>query len=377
MQRLAAAVGALLLFALPAAAQPATREIAFVANAEEGTVSLVDVAARKVLGVLDTNPAHIRVERPGTANYAQDTEVSPDGRTAYVSRGYLGDVAAFDIASRRMLWARSLDTPRSDHMTVSRDGRTIFVSALVENRVYRIDTASGEITGHLVTGVWPHDNKLSKDGKRLYNSSLGVISTLGVKGGPHPEDQSGFPYQLTVADPVTLQVRERIKLDAPFRPWAFTPDEKTIYAQLANQRVVIAYDLAQKKVVRRLELPFTPGTPIEAWEFDAPHHGLALSPDGKTLCLAGRESNYAALVRAPELSLIKTVKVGDAPGWAEIADGGRVCLLANARSNDLSFVSIPAGAEVARLPMGKGPKHVRVAQVPSAVLAAFTAGAKP
>ena len=377
MQRLAAAIAALLLCAGPVAAQPTAREIAFVANAEDGTVSLVDVAARKVVGVLDINPRHIRIDRPGATNYAQDTEVSPDGRTAYVSRGYLGDVAAFDIATRRLLWARPLDTPRSDHMTVSRDGQTIFVSALVENRVYRIDTASGEITGHLVSGVWPHDNKLSKDGLRLYNSSLGVIETLGVHGSVHPEDQTGYPYQLTIADPVTLQVRERIKLDAPFRPWAFTPDEKGIYAQLSNQRVVIAYDLGQKKVVRRLELPFPPGLAIADWEFDAPHHGLALSPDGRTLCLAGRESNYVALVRAPELSLIKTVKVGDAPGWAEIADDGRVCLVANARSNDLSFVSIPAGAEIARLPVGKGPKHLRVAQVPSSVIAAFVAGAKP
>ena len=96
--------------------------------------------------------------------------MSPDGRTLYVSRGYLGDVAAFDIASGRMLWQRSLNTGRADHMTLTPDGRSLFVSAMMDNRVYKITTATGEIAGHMVTGVYPHDDKVSKDGRRLYNT---------------------------------------------------------------------------------------------------------------------------------------------------------------------------------------------------------------
>ena len=71
-----------------AMAAPAAREIAFVSNGEDGTVSLVDVAARRVVGVLDINPEHARGNHTGADNYAQDAKVSPDGRTLYVSRGY-------------------------------------------------------------------------------------------------------------------------------------------------------------------------------------------------------------------------------------------------------------------------------------------------
>ena len=358
-------------------AQPANREVAFVANSEDGTVTLVDVATRKVLGAMNINPSQTPSPRPGTPNFAQDTDVSPDGRVLYVSRGYLGDVAAFDIASRRLLWKRSIDTLRADHMTVSHDGRTIFVSALVDNRVYRIDAISGEITGHVLTGVWPHDVKLSNDGRRLYNSSLGEIPSAGFKSGSHPEDPAVDPFLITIADASTLKIVDRIKLDVPFRPWAFTPDGKRIYAQLSNQRAVVAYDLGQRKVVRRLELPTDSRGDVAAWLFEAPHHGLAMSPDGKTLCLAGRENNYVALVRAPQLSLIKVVKVGDAPGWAEMADAGRVCLVPNQRSNDMSFVSTRTQTEIARVPVGKGPKHVDVARVPSDVITAFIASKSP
>ena len=141
---------------------PDHTEVAFVANAEAGTVALVDVASRSIIGVLDINPARIERKGPGAPNYAQDTDVSPDGRTIYVSRGYLGDVAAFDLSSGKLLWQRSLNTGRADHMTITKDGRSLFVSALMDNRVYKLSAATGEISGHVVTGIYPHDNKVLK-----------------------------------------------------------------------------------------------------------------------------------------------------------------------------------------------------------------------
>jgi DNA-binding beta-propeller fold protein YncE len=354
--------------------RPPSIEIAMVANAQAGTVALVDVASRSVLGDIDVNPARVKSEGPGAPNYAQDTDVSPDGRTLYVSRGYLGDVAAFDIASGRLLWQRPLNTRRADHMTLTQDGKSLFVSALVDNRVYKIAAATGEITGHLATGVYPHDNKVSRDGRRLYNTSIGPIGSFPRQtSAPAPTETQGYPFQLTIADVSTLQTLDRIRFDNGIRPWQFTPDEKGIYAQLSNEHAVVAYNLAARKVVKRLDLPVKPGVTVADWDFDSPHHGLALTPDGRTLCLAGRASDYAALVRAPDLRLIATIPIGDAPGWAEVADKGRVCLIANTRSDDLSIISIPKRAEIVRLPVGDGPKYITVARIPASVIAAFKA----
>ena len=371
----AIACGQSLLTAGPTQVPAASVEIALVANAEAGTVALVDVASRTIVGTIDVNPAREKGEGPGARNYAQDTDVSPDGRTLYVSRGYLGDVAAFDIISARLLWRRPLNTARADHMVLSRDGRSLFVSALMDNRVYRIATATGEITGHLVSGVYPHDNKVSKDGRRLYNTSIGPIPGLTRPAGAPPLTETpGYPYQLTIADIESLKVLDRIQFDNGIRPWHFTSDEKGLYAQLSNEHAVVAYDLTARKVVRRLELPVKPGVTVTDWDFDAPHHGLALTDDGKTLCLAARASDYAALVSTPDLTLIATIPVGDAPGWAETAADGRVCLIANTRSDDLSIISIADRTEISRLAIGNGPKHITVAQIPSSVIAEFKAG---
>ena len=349
-------------------------EVAVVANAESATVALVDVAARSLIGTIDVNPAHTAATGPGKPNFAQDTDVSPDGRTLYVSRGYLGDVAAFDIASGRLLWQRSLNTGRADHMTITPDGRSLFVSAMLDNRVYKIMTATGEIAGHLVTGIYPHDVKVSKDGRRLFSSSLGPLAALPRSASAPPLTETpGFPFQLTIADVDTLAVGDRIRLEAAFRPWQFSPDETRAYAQLSNEHAVVRYDMATRTIDRRLNLPVTPGVTAADWDFEAPHHGLALTADGRTLCLAGRASDYAALVDARDLSLVATIPVGDAPGWAEVTGDGRFCVVTNTRAGDLSIIDIASRSEVARMPMGKGPKHVTMARLSAAVIAAARA----
>jgi DNA-binding beta-propeller fold protein YncE len=356
--------GAIAALVTAGAQAPGPREIAFIANAEGGTISLVDVARRAIVGTIDVNPGKIR-QSQATPNYAQDSDVSPDGRTLYVSRGYLGDVAAFDIASGKLKWRTAIDPARADHMTISKDGKLLFVSAYTRSLALRLDTAGGKITGQVATGPSPHDNQLSQDGRRLFNSSIGNVG-LPIK---ETADTGESPYRLTIADAQTLKITDRHSLEAGLRPWRFAPGEQRLYAQMSDQHGVIVYDLAARKITKRLPLPVGKGVTAADWVYAAPHHGLTISADGRTLCIAGRASDYAALVRVPELTLIATVPVGDSPGWAELADNDRVCILANTRSDNVSVVSVAERKELVRFRTGDGPKHITVAKVPADVLA--------
>src|SRR5205807_799880 len=104
--------GALLAvaFAALAAAPAAARPVIFVGNVADGTVTLLDADGFRVMGRLNVIPDGNTPQDPLQAaaypalvgakgvNYVQGIAVSPDGRTLYVSRGFLGDVAAFSIA---------------------------------------------------------------------------------------------------------------------------------------------------------------------------------------------------------------------------------------------------------------------------------------
>jgi DNA-binding beta-propeller fold protein YncE len=431
--------------ATAAAPEGPTQEIAFIANSVGGTVSLLDVGAQKVVREIDVLPDGKKVglfrdweqamggQAAGEArgiNYAQDTDVSPDGKVLYVARGYIGDVAAFDIATGALMWRVPIGGNRADHMTLTHDGKRLFVSALRANYVEAIDTATGKKVGKIVSGTWPHDNHMSADGKRLYNASIGdmTIALDQRDNVAEATDKAGFAYQIMVLDPVSLQILERHRFDKGIRPIAITSDETMLYAQQSNQHSVMAYDLKTKTEVDRLELPVKEGVTEDDWDFEAPHHGLAMSPDGQLLCVAGRASDYVGLVATSgqpdpaaieaernalireqgeflasaeppgqpprsgetpvatlgrvvtgqpgenasdagkKLSLIATVPAGDAPGWSEITEDGRYCVVTNTRSDDISIVSIVDRVEAARVKGGRAPKHITMARVPVDVL---------
>jgi YVTN family beta-propeller protein len=382
----ALAAAALVLSAAPSQGAPAAarRPVVFVANAEGGTVSIVDARSFRVLKTLDVLPdgrnARVGedaasqallgqrvVEEAGGLNYAQDQDLSPDGRTLYVSRGHRGDVAAFDLATGTMLWKTPISGIRADHMTLSPDGRLLYVSALTADVVEVLDTRSGDVVDGFPTGEWPHDNHVSADGERLYNASIGNI-TVPTEVRQVRAATSASPYVLTVVDRETLDPVARHRLPAGIRPFAVTADDSRMYAQLSELHGVVEYDLVRGREVRRLDLPIEPGVTEDDYSFEAPHHGLAMTEDESALCAAGRASDYVALLATNPLRSTAIVEVGDKPSWAVSGPDDTHCFVANTGDGTLSVVSYAERREVARVPVGLGPKHLEVGDVPVDVL---------
>lgn len=363
------------------------REVVFVANAEGGTVTIVDAHTFRSLSEIDVLPdgedarpteddpvqalvGQRLAEAAGGDNFAQDQDLSPDGLTLYVSRGHRGDVAAFDLSTGGMRWKLSIPGFRADHMTLSPDGAYLYVSALTDDHVQVVDTRTVEIIGTIPTGEWPHDDHLSHDGRRLYNGSIGnIITPWEVREQRVANPLTPSPYQLTVADAFTFEVLRTYDFDRGIRPFLITDDETRMYAQLSELHGLIEYDLVEGRELRRLELPIDEGVTEDDYSFEAPHHGLAMTPDGSRLCAAGRASDYVAIVETAALEPIAITEVGDAPSWAVTGPDGRTCFVANTRDDTLSVIAYADGRELARIEVGDGPKHLEVGAIPADVFA--------
>ncbi|MFW5876617.1 MAG: YncE family protein [Myxococcota bacterium] len=384
------------------------RAVVFVAGAEGGTVTVVDAEGLEVLGVIDVLPDGPEPEDPeraqitstlnaaAGANFAQDQDVAPDGRTLYVSRGHRADVAAFEVATGARLWSVPVEGFRADHMAISHDGGHLFVSDIFENAVRVIDTEAGAIVGSFPTGTWPHDNHLSPDGARVYNASIGAIEgdsvdllrdlydrppaehdleALGID--PSTVDDLDALHLVTVVDLASREVLGTHRFEQGVRPFAITGDERLLYAQLSNFHGLVEYDLEAKETLRTLDLPVADEAQdldSEDYPFAAPHHGLALSPDETLLCVAGRVSNYAALVRREDLELAARVPVGASPGWAANGPNGRHCFIASEQARTVSVLSYETLEEVARIPIDDAPKHMVAARIPEGVARALERG---
>jgi DNA-binding beta-propeller fold protein YncE len=351
------------------------RDVLLVGNSGDGTVDVFDAHSFARLDVIDAIPDGNTPRDPIQAlayptlvaregiDYVEDIALSPDGRVLYVSRGYLGDVAAFSMRTHAMLWRVEVNSVRADHLALSPDGGRLYVSALTSDAVEAIDTRAGRIVGAGAAGDWPHTIGFSADGRTLYSGSLGVQL---VDSASPPTDGR---HWLTALDPATLRVERACELGAGIRPFAFTPNGAVAYLQLSYYNGVVAYDPVRCRTLARLDLPYSDAArrlSPQQYPNEAAQHGIALSPDGRWLCSAGTIDDYAALISLPAFRLATTIPVGQEPGWAVNSPDGRYCFVSSrgAQANTVSAISYAGQREVARFATGKHPQVELSARIP-------------
>lgn len=364
-----------------------TRDLLFVGNSSDGTVDVFDANTFQRLETINVIPDGSTPQDPLQAllyptltakvgiNYVQDIAVSPDGKTLYVSRGYLGDVAAFNLASPQhpLLWRVQIHSLRADHAELSPDGKRLFVSALTSDVVEVIDTTTHSVVGEVPAGDWPHTLGFSPDGSTIYNGSLGVQALDTVTSQTPPTDGR---HWLEAIDPQTLLLqRAPCQFSEGIRPFVLTADGKVMYLQLSYYNGVVEYDPFNCQTLRTLDLPLAgPGLTTAPHDYpnEAAQHGIALSPDGQWLCSAGTIDNYAALIKLPDFSLSssKIIPVGQEPAYAVNSPDGRYCFVASRgpNANNVSVISYATQSVVTTLPTGLHPQVELAARVPSAVV---------
>jgi YVTN family beta-propeller protein len=118
---------------------------------------------------------------------------------------------------------------------------------------------------------------------------------------------------------------------------------------------------------KRLPVVGTPNTDPS----EAPHHGIAVSADGKTICDAAKLYGYIALVDRASFETVATIAVpGGLPIEAETSSDGRYCFVANRNGNSVSVISYETRQELRRIQVGIGPHELTEASVPEGILRA-------
>jgi DNA-binding beta-propeller fold protein YncE len=363
-------------FGLASPAQAATpRDVLLVGNAAGGTVSFIDGRTFTGLGSLDVIPdlqqrldQMTLVERTGYElvrselgdKFVDDMFLSPDGRTLYVSRANLADVVAIDVVTHEQLWRFKVEGIHADHMALSPDGSKVIVSASTAQKAQVIDARTGTRAAEFATGTYPHANDYSPDGTLLYNSSIGITSL------PQWMEWAKGTKQLTIVNPNTFRVIRTYNFDHGVRPAVFTPDNKTMYAQLSYLNGFIEYDLTAGRIVRTVTMPFSAegaATSPDDYPGNSAHHGMAMSGDGNKLCMAGTIDDYAAIVSRPALTTDRIIPVGDIPYWTLTSSDGNYCFVSLSGDDQVAVISYRTGDIVARVPVGDFPQRERTGQL--------------
>jgi len=391
------ALAAVLLAGAPlpaAAAAPALQEVMFVGNNWAGTVDVIrssgsyaKIGGLNVVPDLDArlldiylNPIKLAYflgirNGPGEGHdqLVDDMYTTPDGASLVASRPSLADVVSLDLRTGAVNWRFPVSGFRADHMAVSPDGTKVAVSASTSNTVHVLDIATGRQLGSFSTGDKPHENVYTDGGRYLWNMSIGEVNT--ALDDPIWDWTKGN-RRITVVDTTTYQtvrtIDMRSRLDAfgrsdlsnAIRPAVFSPDESKLYFQVSFFNGFIEYDVATDKITRVKTLPKNPATSDDRTTFvnDSRHHGLAMSPDGGKLCVAGTMDDYAMVVDRGTLAEGPQVPASK-PYWATVSGDGRDCVISESGADQVSAISFATGRRVATVAVGDHPQRVRIGHV--------------
>ncbi|MFI1752911.1 YncE family protein [Streptomyces sp. NPDC020571] len=375
-------------------ARAGLREVMFVGNNWDGTADVIR-STGDFAGIGRINVVPDRAERMAEINadpikwiYFQairngvgeghdqlvdDMYSTPDGTSVVVSRPSFADVISVDLATGDINWRFPVSGYRSDHMAVSPDGTRVAVSASTSNTVHVLDIETGRQVGSFGTGDKPHENIFSRDGRYIWNMSIGEVNT--ALDAPWLDWTKG-DRRITVVDAKTykqvkvIDMRER--LDAiglgdysdAVRPAVFSPDESKLYFQVSFFNGFFEYDVATDRITRTKTLPKNPATSEDrtTWVNDSRHHGLSMSPDGARICVAGTMDDYATVVDRGTLRegpLVAAAK----PYWATVSGDGRYCVVSESGADQVTAIDFATGEKSVSVPVGDHPQRVRIGHV--------------
>jgi DNA-binding beta-propeller fold protein YncE len=213
-------------------------------------------------------------------------------------------VMAFDLATDRKLWDRTIDGG-CDRLAISPDGKTLYVPSLEGPHWTVVDAATGDVTTTIVTNSGAHNTIYGPDGRRVYLA--GLKST-----------------RLAIADPATHKVVADV---GPFsnviRPFTINGAQTLCFVNVNDLLGFEVGDIRTGKMLHRVEVSGYQKGPVK--RHGCPSHGVALTPDERELWLADGANQavhvFDASVMPPRQ--VASIKVRDQPGWITFSLDGR------------------------------------------------------
>jgi DNA-binding beta-propeller fold protein YncE len=259
--------------------------------------------------VFDINNNHRFVKRiptkgfhpDGTPSNVKGIAVSVSLNSIYVST--LEGLQRIDLATDKIVWEKAFEGG-CDRMSISPDGKTMYLPALEKDFWNVVDCETGNIIKKIPVVKRSHNTIYAMSGKRVY---------MGDIGSP----------VLMVADPTKHEIVEKV---GPFknfiRPFTINGAETLVYVTVDSLLGFEVGDLKTGKVLDHIE--------VEGWNMGPvrrhgdPSHGIGLTPDEKELWVAdGFNMRLHIFSAVKPYQQLTTIPLQDMPGWITFSLDGK------------------------------------------------------
>ncbi len=306
-------------------------------NAAGDTSTIIDPETNQVVGEISD------IEIP------HGVVGAPDGSQVYITNEVMHSLDIVDSRTLRVKRRIPL-SGRPNNLGVTSDGSKVYVAIMeMPGSVDIIDVASMKNVKTVATNGAIHNVYVTPD------------SRYAVAGSVH----TSF---ISVIDTRTDELAWELEMSSGIRPMTFSTNAdgstKNIFVQLSGFHGFAVVDFESRKEVARIEHPVVPG---EVAHLDglqgAPAHGLAVSPDGKTLWSTSKVYSHVYIHSLPDLEEIGRVFVGQHPEWITFTPDGERAYIGAAGDNVTYAVDAKKMQAIAKIPVGQVPKRIAMVRM--------------
>jgi len=315
----------------PADARPAGGRL-FVTNEVSGDISVVDVAAQKVLTTIPVGkrPRGIRVSPDGSTLYValsgspiagpgvDESKLPPPDKRA----DGIGVVSVADHKLLRIVKAGS----DPEQAAISRDGTRLFVANEDVGEASVVAVDDGHVLASLKVGGEPEGVEMRPDGQVVYVTS---------------EEDS----HVAVIDASALKVLKTLEVGPRPRSTAFLPDSSRAYVPSENGASLAVIDAMKHEVIDTIKLTGELVRPM----------GVVASPDGKLIFVTTGRGKNVVIIETATNKPIASIEVGDRPWGIAVSQDGSTVFTANGPSNDVSIVDVASRTVKGKVKVGDRP----------------------
>ena len=307
-------------------------------NAAGDSVMLIDPATNKVVGEIKD----IEVNHGAAA--------APDGSRLYVTNEAETTLDVADLKTLKVIKNIPL-TNHPNNVAVSKDGKRVYVAIVAgAGAVDVIDAVALTRVKSIRTEGGIHNVYVTPDGKFVVAGSIPGRKVI-------------------VIDQKTDEILWTVPTREGVRPMAFDTNQdgstKRIFLQLSGFNGFTTIDFATHQLGPEIKVPEIPAAErVTEGLQGSPAHGLAVTPDGKTLGVLSKMNTRVYFYSLPELKLLGESKVGHHPDWLTFTPDGKRVYVANAGSNSVSVVDVASHKELLQIPVGQVPKRNTTAVLP-------------
>ncbi len=327
---------ALVLLGLVLSGSGAFADTLLVANKSDHTLSFVSTETGEIEGTVSTG------------QFPHEVSVSPDGRVAVVTN--YGDqekagwtLTVVDVAARKVLNTIDLVGHYRPHGLAWLPDGNVVVTSEASAKVLVVNPSTGETLKEIPTGQRiSHMVVATADGKRAFVANIrsGSVTVIDLEKGVKIKDiKTGAGAEgialtpdgkelwvsnrsagtLTVIDPSSLEILDEIECPGfPIRV-AITPDGKTVLVSCAANGELAAFKRSKRKEIARnkYELEVVEGSQERLFggRFGGSPVpvGLLVHPDGTRAYVAATQADVVLVVDPTTLELMETYKAGREP----------------------------------------------------------------